>query len=677
MNETCFDAIDLVEVAEELGFTVKRQNGQATTRCPATQHEHDAERPACGVWRGGFHCLKCETSGGVLAFVQAALSTDKAGAVEWLRGTRFLPESSDDCPAEDTLDQLARRRRWTRAALLLMGAEDNGDGEVRFPMRDAEGKVVGYRRRHADGSPFMVDGQEKKALTVKGGNNGLLGVWPIRDSGPVLLVEGEADCAAGLSANWPGPVVGTPGASPGRAVERALQKLLAGRDVVLAPDPGEVGCKWRDRLGRMLAGVQCRVSYIPPASDADLDKRLRSGEKLSDLAAGAVEWRDSASAAGKEKADKRDKRIQGGALRFPEIEPWAEAVGGAALLDGIGEAFSRYVALPPHGADTLALWVVFAHSLDAFQVAPRLALTSPVKQCGKTRTLTILQNLTPKALLTSNISSAGLFRTIEAARPTLLIDEGDSFLQFSDELRGILNSGHTRAGAFVIRLVGQDFEPRTFSTWAAMAFASIGRLPDTLADRSIILPMKRKSAGEKVERFRVDRVDDLCILARQAARWAADHMEALRAADPATPGGLNDRQADNWRVLLAIADMAGGEWPDRGRAAAVALCCAACSEDESRRAQLLRDIREVFVEHGGDRIASEDLCAALATVEDAPWAEWRHGKPITPAGVARLLKDFGIKSRTVRFVDRTAKGYLGSEFGDAFSRYLPPRSVTA
>ena len=119
---------------------------------------------------------------------------------------------------------------------------------------------------------------------------------------------------------------------------------------------------------------------------------------------------------------------------------------------------------------------------------------------------------------------------------------GDSFLRDNEDLRGVLNSGHTQATAYVIRTVGEDHEPRRFGTWAPKAIALIGSLPATLADRSIDIRMQRKRPGDRVERFRDRRHGPaLDVLCRKAARWAADHLAVLADADPDLPEALNDR----------------------------------------------------------------------------------------------------------------------------------------
>ena len=172
--------------------------------------------------------------------------------------------------------------------------------------------------------------------------------------------------------------------------------------------------------------------------------------------------------------------------------------------------FTRHVVLPVGGADAAALWTLHAHAHDTAAISPILAITSPTPECGKTTLLTLLGALVPKPLAASNITAAPLFRAVEKWRPTLLIDEADTFLRDSDELRGIINSGHNRGAAFVIRSVGDDHEPRQFMTWAPKVIALIGKLPPTLASRAIHIEMRRLGPGETVEPVRADRLGRQC-----------------------------------------------------------------------------------------------------------------------------------------------------------------------
>ena len=280
-------------------------------------------------------------------------------------------------------------------------------------------------------------------------------------------------------------------------------------------------------------------------------------------------------------------------LAPPEPEPWHEPVDGAQLLDELVAAFERFVSLPHGAADALALWVLFTHTFEAWESSPRLALTSPVPGCGKTTVLSLLGQLVRRPLPTSNITSAVVFRAIEECQPSLLIDEADSFLADNDQLRGILNSGHARHLAYVLRSHGENHEPRRFSTWAPMAVAKIGKLPPTLADRAIEIPMRRALPDELIERFGRRHEADFRVLAQKAVRWAQDHVEELGEADPTMPEGLRNRAADNWRPLLGIADAVGGEWRQHAVTSIRALLGGEAA-DASQGEQLLADMREIF-----------------------------------------------------------------------------------
>ena len=369
-----------------------------------------------------------------------------------------------------------------------------------------------------------------------------------------------------------------------------------------------------------------------------------------------------------------DEPRAGEAMDFEEPEPWPDPVDGAVLLDELTANARRYLVLPVGAAEAIALWTVHSHAHAPAEVSPLLAITSPTPECGKTTALTLLGSLVARPLPASNVTAAALFRAVERWHPTLLVDEADTFLRDSDDLRGIINSGHHRAGAYVVRTVGEDHEPRKFSTWAPKAVAMIGKLHPTLASRAVHVELRRKAAGEHVEPLRLDRLEHLVPLKRRAARWAADHMQALRRADPVMPDGLYGRAADNWRALLGIADAAGSEWPQRAREAARALT--AGRAEETAGVLLLGDLRALFAQRKTEHLASAEIVSALAGMEDRPWPEWQRGQPITARQLARLLEPFGIRPGTRRDRTETFKGYTRAAFDDAFGRYLGISSVT-
>lgn len=365
-----------------------------------------------------------------------------------------------------------------------------------------------------------------------------------------------------------------------------------------------------------------------------------------------------------------DASGSGQTVLLADPEPWSDVVNGGDLLQELEGLFRAHLTMSPGASETIALWVVFSHAHDAFQISPLLGITSPEKNCGKSTLLTLLSGVVPKPLPVSNITIAPLFRAVEKFRPTLLVDEADTFISDDEGLRGILNSGWLRSQAQVIRTVGDDHEPRLFSTWAPKAIAMIGNLPGTLADRSVAVRMCRQTLEEEStkRKLRADRLGDLEHLRRKARRWVQDHIEELRNADPSVPEGFTNRLADNWRPLLAIADLVGGDWPQRARDAARMLVAA--KADESHATLLLEDLRRLFSARRADRLSSADIVAALGDMEDRPWPEYSHGRPITKRGLASILSRFKVGPKTVRFSTDTVKGYLLEDLEETFRRFL-------
>lgn len=367
-------------------------------------------------------------------------------------------------------------------------------------------------------------------------------------------------------------------------------------------------------------------------------------------------------------ADGADSGLQGTALTVEDPKPWPGDVDGAELVAELARTFTRYLALPEGAAPTLALWTLHAHAHDAAQISPVLAITSPEKRCGKTTLLDLLSALVPRPLPASNLTPATVFRTVERWQPTLLVDEADTYLKEGSELRGVLNSGHRRSMASVPRCVGDDHEVRQFRTWSPKAVALIGDLPDTLADRSIEIRMRRRTPDEEVERLRLDHLEELNPLRRIAWTWTRKR-DIWQRADPDLPEGLHDRQRDNWRPLILLADLAGGPWPKRARKAAQQLTDDA-QDDRSVRTRLLRDVRRILQDHHTDRIRSKVLVKRLRNLEEAPWSEYKRGQPLTPVSLANLLRPFDVSSEQIRFESGSYKGYKAAAFEDAFQRYL-------
>jgi hypothetical protein len=389
-------------------------------------------------------------------------------------------------------------------------------------------------------------------------------------------------------------------------------------------------------------------------------------------------------------------------LTWPEPAPWPHPVDLAALLEEIVDIISRYCVISVGGARAIALWVVAAHGIQAFDLFARLCISAATKECGKSTLLNIIMQLVQRPLPTSNITAAVLFRAIDAALrsglpPTLGIDEFDNQATGDNpDLRAIVNSGHARAFAYVLRVVGDEMEPRKFSTWAPMVVAMIGRPWPTLESRSIVVEMVRKKSSETVDRWSEARPDDLMIeLCATAARWATDHADELATADPQVPAKLKNRAADNWRPLLAVAELAGGEWPRLAREAALYLSGEDddADDDDDPFVMFLADLKTVFdAEKEPDRVRSTTIIEKFNAMEDRPWPTYNRGKQFNAHNLGKLVRRVKpttgrrIKSATVKFkhdefgnpiqgviASVAAKGFYRTDFEDAFARFLSTR----
>jgi len=353
------------------------------------------------------------------------------------------------------------------------------------------------------------------------------------------------------------------------------------------------------------------------------------------------------------------------------------------ILDEIDRFLARFVAFPSDQArHAVTLWAAHTHLLDAFENTPRLILSSPEKQSGKTRTLEVLDLLVPAPELCVSPSAAVLFRIVGAAHnpkatgplPTILLDEYDTIFlgvatERSEDVRSLVNSGHRR-GATVPRCDGPTHQPIRFQIFAPVALAGIGDLPDTITDRAVTVRMRRRSPTEQVDPFRLrDHENHGIELRDHLADWSGRRVttaETLRP-DLKLPDGtvLADRPADVWEPLLAVADLAGGDWPRKARMAAQTFAVAPAAST-SRGTELLRDIRARWPA-GEPAVPASRLLGLLTADPDLRWSEDR-GHPLTASGLSRLLGLFGIRSHRTR----SARLYELRDFEDAWSRYLPP-----
>lgn len=360
------------------------------------------------------------------------------------------------------------------------------------------------------------------------------------------------------------------------------------------------------------------------------------------------------------------------------------------VLDRVVKALTYYVVFrDERQADACTLWIAHTYAIGCFDTTPYLHITSPEKRSGKTRLFEVLELLVHMPWRQAQPSEAVVFRKIERDHPTLMLDEVDAVFgknaKHHEGLRGILNAGHRR-GTSVSRCVGEGtkMELKDFDVFCAKAIAGIGNLPDTVADRCIRIEMARKAPTEQVVRFRVKVAEEATAPLRESLReWVAEVEPSLKDAEPPIPTELDDRSADGWEPLLAIADAAGGNWPVRAREAAIALSCAKVEGDESYQSRLLAHVRDCFED--AERMSSDSLLRRLVQIEDAPYGEW-WGKALDFGDtrgpgfrLSKALRPFGIKPRDIRIEGSVLKGYHRDDFEDAWTRYLdsPPETTTS
>ncbi|MFL6127231.1 DUF3631 domain-containing protein [Actinophytocola sp.] len=350
-----------------------------------------------------------------------------------------------------------------------------------------------------------------------------------------------------------------------------------------------------------------------------------------------------------------------------------EYLTGAELLDVTRTALTRYVCLPSdEAADAVVLWIAATHAQPAWAHAPRLVIRAPEKRCGKSRLLDVIEATCHNPFITVNSSSAAVYRSITEDPPTMLVDEADTIFgpkaDGNEDLRGLLNAGHQRNRP-AKRYDAASNRVESIPTFAMAALAGIGAMPDTIEDRAVIVRMRRRAAGETVAPFRHRRDRPaLRAIAYQLTAWLRADLAALEAAEPAMP--VEDRAADTWEPLVIVADHAGQHWPDRARAAVLALTADADENGEqSTRIRLLIDCHAAF-DHD-TALSTSELLTRLKRDPEAPWLTYGVNG-LTAAKLGALLREYDIRSANIRFPDGTqAKGYQRAHFEDAWMRYCP------
>ena len=601
----------------------------------------------CG--QSGCDCLRAKPGKGHV-HCPAHADDDPSLSVSEKEG-KILVHCFATCSQDSVITALKEEGLWPKPA--QTSTKKSTDRQTRYQVRDLGGDVIAVHVRRdgpkgkkmwweqPDGTKEL-NGMPVSALPLFGSEE--LAALP--DGTQIVVTEGEParDALRVIGIAAVGTVTGA-GGTPGNDALRPLVRLKP----VLWADNDEPGHPHMNRIAARLSALGCSPVGVLDWPDAphkgDAADAVKLGVDIHQLIVAAQTWKPG-------------------------------NVDLAKLLDEVAAFLRRYVVLTDHQQRTLALWVAHTYAIDAAYCTPYILIQSAEKRSGKTLLLEVLCLLAARAWFTGRVTAAVLVRKISRLGPTLLLDETDATFngnkEFSETLRGVLNSGYRRGGVYSICVkVDGEWVDQDFPVFCAKALSGIGILPDTVQDRGITIEMRRKLKSDDAEKFRRrDAVLDATPLFDALTAWSAESVPVLEPARPNIPEELGDRAADVWEPLFAIADLAGGDWPELARQSAIALSSTSAQEDDSSGVTLLRDIQSVFIARGVDRLFSTDLASELANIEESSWGDIR-GKPLNASGLARRLKPFGIKPKQIRIEGTSLKGYMQYDFIDAWERYTP------
>jgi hypothetical protein len=541
------------------------------------------------------------------------------------------------------------------------GRKPQNQAVIQHEIRDTDGSLVAVHVRHGTGSGKKVWWEQPN------GSKGLAGLAAedlplygaehlsdLPDGAEVVVTEGEPAAAAlrskGIAAV--GTVTGANN-TPSSAAFMPLVRLSP----VMWPDADEPGAQHMTRNAALLASLGCGylrlLDWQGAPNKCDAVDAIELGVDVLGLIAEAQIWKPA-------------------------------GVDLSALLDNLVRFLHQYVVITRQQAWTLALWIAHTHAFQAADCTPYISIKSAEKQSGKTLLLEVLSLLVARPWMTGRVTAAVLVRKVDRDMPTLLLDETDAAFggdkEYSETLRGVLNSGYRKGGVVSLCVKsGNDFDLRDFPVFCPKALAGIGKLPDTVQDRSIAIELRRKARHEHVNRFRRRDVECESIAVRdQLQAWATVAVMVLEKARPTIPLELGDRAADVWEPLLAISDLAGGVWQQRAREAAMALSGTGVREDDSLGVLLLKDIRNVFGLRKVSRLRSQVLVESLLDLEESPWGDYGRNKRLDIRSLANMLSPYDVRPKQIRFDPMTtSKGYQEIDFKDCWERYIPPESETS
>jgi hypothetical protein len=671
----------ITDALDRENLRYRRSGSELIAQCPA----HEDQDPSLSIKEAEDRVLlNCHTgceAGEIVEALGLSFGDLFDEKPEPPKPKKAPPKKIDPLPSEEQIEswhrtlledeaqlaELVRSRGWNRQTLeeLKIGSDA---GRITIPIRNAEGALINLIKHLAIRKPG-TPGNDRKSLALTGRPRApLFGPDALKVGELLFLLEGEGDAitaaALGLSA------IGIPGANGWR---KAFAEQLANRRIVIVPDCDEPGRKLAEKARADLIASGCEVRVL------DLESREPApvkGFDLADYTRKSLEGLDPSEAnlkaIGRELSEWAEKLPPEG----ERAKPSGPVPDTAELLEEVSNSISRFVILPSEEAlIAVSLWVLHTWAIGAAHATPYLLVVSPVMRSGKTRLVETLACLVSNPWAISNPTEAILFRKLDTGEVTMLVDEVDGLFKSSQErtepIRTVLNSG-TRRGSVVSRCAPNSFEVLDHEVFAAKALFGIdegNRIPATIRDRSIEISMKRKTSEEPIERFIHRKANALLEPTRdRLASWAAANVDQLSEAEPHLPESLNDRAAEGWEPLFAIADLAGGWWPDRAREAANTLSGAE-EEEATFSLMILSEIERLL--GSSLTIGTSEIIEALNSDDQLPFGDWRQGQGINPRTLAKLLKPFGLKSKKVRLSSgETLQGFHRTQLEELFSRWL-------
>lgn len=361
------------------------------------------------------------------------------------------------------------------------------------------------------------------------------------------------------------------------------------------------------------------------------------------------------------------------AKNYADTKPYHQAVSSDELYNELYHLIDKHITIDEPQKVAFVFWVIFSYLVDIANIAPIAWITAPEKQCGKSTLLSLFARLVNKPLATSSITPASLFRVADKYKPTVLLDEIDVSVKKNQEILGIINAGYSRHAPYIVRYDTDAKTERFFNCFCAKVASGIGSMQGTFMSRSIRFEMRRQTNQDKdteglnEQDLPQEQTDKL---KSKIARWANDNRQAVKAVRIVKKQHfpkLNDRDFDNWYILLQIATV-------MGKFDTAKIACLAITQkpsEPSLNEELLADIREqINVNH--EYISCHQLCDDLTMSDTMRWRTYHNGQPITVYWLGKRLSKFGIKSENKRLNGELTKCYKTADLLSVFEMYLKP-----